>query len=234
MVVSVDSAGAVRILSQQDQVSRAEILCLLRMVKHSHSFASCDDLALTLQAIVDDPVIKRMLLGATKASYSVTYGLAPFFHEQLVSDQKNSWYSLLCDETTTEQGIKQFDIHVRYWSESDDSVVSKYLTSAFLGHATAEDLKKSFVAALSTDGIPLSNMLHVGCDGPNVNKSLVDKINSALHDLNCNSLIDIGTCNLHVIHNGFHAGIASVDNTWGIEELLSDTLQELSIQISGF
>lgn len=55
------------------------------------------------------------------------------------------------------------------------------------------------------------------------NKSLVDKINSALHDLNCNSLIDIGTCNLHVIHNGFHAGIASVDKTWGIEELLSDT-----------
>jgi len=45
---TVESAGTVRIFSHQDQVSRAEILCLLRMVKHSHSFASCDDLALTL------------------------------------------------------------------------------------------------------------------------------------------------------------------------------------------
>ena len=36
-------------------------------------------------------------------------------------------------------------------------------------------------------------------------------------------LIDIDSCNLHVLHNGFHdAGVTSVDQSWGIEELMSD------------
>jgi len=35
-------------------------------------------------------------------------------------------------------------------------------------------------------------------------------------------LIEFGSCSLHILHNGFHAGLNSVDQTWGIEELLSD------------
>ena len=27
--------------------------------------------------------------------------------------------------------------------------------------------------------------------------------------------------NLHVVHNGFHAGILSVDQSWGVEDLMS-------------
>jgi len=34
---------------------------------------------------------------------------------------RNVWYSLLVDETITDQNVKQFDMHVRYWSTSEDN-----------------------------------------------------------------------------------------------------------------
>jgi len=41
--------------------------------------------------------------------------------------------------------------------------------------------------------------------------------------LGAKPLIDIGSCNLHLLHNGFHdASVTSVDQSWGIEELMSD------------
>lgn len=124
--VNMDTGRSVIILSQQDQIARAEVLFLCRLVKHDQSFSSCDDLVPLLKSAFSDPVAKSMTLGATKASYGITYGLGPYFHDQLVADVKKCWYSLLVDETTTEQNIKQFDLHVRYWSGSEGGIVTGY------------------------------------------------------------------------------------------------------------
>ena len=99
-------------------------------------------------------------------------------------------------------------------------MVRKYVASSFLGHARAGDLKTSIMEALSKDCLPLVKMLHLGCDGPNVNKSLKNQLNESIVQLGGKSLI--GSCNLHVVHNGFHAGISSVDQSWGVEDLMSD------------
>ena len=53
-----------------------------------------------LRASFTDPVAHGMTLGATKAFYSIAFGLGPYFHEEIVNDMKNSWYTLLVDETT--------------------------------------------------------------------------------------------------------------------------------------
>jgi len=92
---------------------------------------------------------------------------------------KNSWYSLIVDETTTEQNVKQFDMHVRYWSASENKIARRYLSSSFLGHARADDLKTSIVDVFSKDSVLLVKMLHIGCDGPNVNKSLKKQLNES-------------------------------------------------------
>ena len=175
-----------------------------------------------LRASFTDPVAHGMTLGATKAFYSIAFGLGPYFHEEIVNDMKNSWYTLLVDETTTDQNVKLFDIHARCWSRAEDNMVRKYVASSFLGHARAGDLKTSIMEALSKDCLPLVKMLHLGCDGPNVNKSLKNQLNESIVQLGGKPLIDIGSCNLHVVHNGFHAGISSVDQSWGVEDLMSD------------
>ncbi|CAM4968003.1 unnamed protein product [Rotaria socialis] len=46
-------------------------------------------------------------------------------------------------------------------------------------------------------------------DNPNVNKTVDKMINDAMKKVNA-ELLNIGTCNLHVIHNGFRAGMDSV------------------------
>ena len=47
--MSVDSSRVI-VLSQKEQISRAEILQLLRLIKHDQSFSSCDDLVSVLCA----------------------------------------------------------------------------------------------------------------------------------------------------------------------------------------
>jgi len=60
----------------------------------------------------------------------------------------------MVDETTTEQNVKQFNMHM-HDGTVEDKIVRRYLSSSFLGHTRADDLKISTVDALSVDGLPL-------------------------------------------------------------------------------
>ena len=84
-------------------------------------------------------------------------------------------------QDNTDQNVKQFDMHARCWSPAENRVVRKYVASSFLGHARAGDLKTSIMEALSKDCLPLVKMLHLGCDGPNVNKSLKNQLNESIY-----------------------------------------------------
>ena len=64
--------------------SQCSILQLLRLFKHDQSFALCDDLVAVLRAYFTDPVAHGMTLGATKAFYSIAFGLDPYFHEESI------------------------------------------------------------------------------------------------------------------------------------------------------
>ena len=56
------------------------------------------------------------------------------------------------------------DFSVRYFK---DDHVTKYLSSAFLGHTTSEDLKLKFEEV--TLNLNTKRMVQVSMDGPNVN-----------------------------------------------------------------
>jgi len=144
--VSIDSSRVI-VISTEEQTARAEILQLLRLVKHDQSFSSCDDLVATLRASFNDPVAHAVTLGSTKVSYSFSYGLGPYYHDLLINDIKNAWNSMIVDETSTERNTKQFDIHLRYWSPTKDRIVHQYMTTSFLGYARADDLTESFTSA---------------------------------------------------------------------------------------
>jgi len=66
----------------------------------------------------------------------------------------------------------QMDIVVR--SMCNNRVVSQYLTSNFLGHTTAEDLKENILSAIQP--IDESTLVQISMDGPNSNWSLYSKI----------------------------------------------------------
>ncbi|CAF1386781.1 unnamed protein product, partial [Rotaria sp. Silwood1] len=108
-----------------------------------------------------------------KLSYVISHGTGHFLLRELVKDvNKAPSYSLFFDETTIVGVRKQLDLHIRYWSESKQGVVTRYWKSNMLGHATAEIIARNILDSLKSDGIDLCR------DNPNVNKSveaLIDK-----------------------------------------------------------
>ena len=64
------------------------------------------------------------------------------------------------------------DFIFRYYK--NDQVMTRYLSSAFLGHTTAEDLKLKFEEA--TQNLDTKRMVQVSMDGPNVNWKMLSKI----------------------------------------------------------
>ena len=107
------------------------------------------------------------------------------------------------------------DFFVKY--SSKDRVVCRYLTSRFLGHTCAEDVKKKFEKGIQD--LDMKKMAQISMDGPNVNWILYD---SLVEERNQNddypSLIDIGSCNLHVLHGAFRSGVQKT--TRGIDSIL--------------
>ena len=67
------------------------------------------------------------------------------------------------------------DLLVCYWSEVDNRVKIKYLTSIMFGHAKVPDSVTQIFKSLEKLAIPLKLMLSLGMDGPNVNKSILNK-----------------------------------------------------------
>ena len=61
--------------------------------------------------------------------------------------------------------MKNRCISCRYFK--NDQVMTRYLSSAFLGHTTVEDLKLKFEEA--TQNLDTKKMVQVSLDGPSVN-----------------------------------------------------------------
>ena len=68
------------------------------------------------------------------ATYVVRHVLGPVVQNELIKDANTSEniYTLLLDEITTKQVVKQMDFLMHHWSNSKNQVVTRYLDSKFL------------------------------------------------------------------------------------------------------
>jgi hypothetical protein len=192
-----------------NQVTIAETKWILNVIERDNSFNSCDGIATVFKQMFPGTVSQDFSCGADKATYVTRFGLAPYFTEQLLRDVTKSGYgfALQFDETTTAQVRKQLDVTIRYWSDEAGQVVVRYLDSKFLGHAEADKVTTCLLESITDKGIALSNLVFVSSDGPNVNKPVINRINKTLTDSKLPCLVDVGFCNLHVIHNAFGKGL---------------------------
>ena len=110
------------------------------------------------------------------------------------------------------------------WYFKDGEVKSRCLSSRFLGHTIAKDLKRAFEEC--TEKLNLKKLIQVSMDGPNINWQMLDLI---LEDRNSNetypNLLDVGSCSLHVIHGAFRTGMKQTG--WGIDLLLKSLCSHL-------
>ncbi len=82
------------------------------------------------------------------------------------------------------------------------------MTSIMFGHAKSEDIVKEILAALEKLALPVKQILSLGMDGPNVNKSVLEKINRIKRDKGFDTLVQCpASCLLHICHNSFWKGL---------------------------
>ena len=143
--------------------------------------------------------------------------MGPYFNSLMVKDITKSQtpYSILFDETTNNQGQKQLGIKIRYWSNNQNKIVICHLRTYFMGHATIQQLAGKLVSSLQENNISLKQLQALLGDGPNLNKTVWNKVNEVVLALpeRSKGLVDIATGNLHVFHNAFSKTLSHFGNS---------------------
>ena len=200
--------------------TKAEILWALKIVGSHYSFNLSQNInELFQQMFPDSEIANTVKLGKTKMSYTVNYGLAPYFKDQLLSQLKKCKEIVVCfDEAFNEISKRgQMDIVVRYWNEESNQVSTRYFGSSFMGHRAADDVLAAFLEEISE--LQLQVIMQVSMDGPSVNWCFYKKFNEYLQT-NCDekTLIDLGSCGLHVVHGSLKTAHAAVK--WSVHQIL--------------
>lgn len=130
--------------------------------------------------------------------------------------EKSDHFVVLFDETLNEYLQKNhLDVHVRLWNNSE--VTTRYVTSTFMGHSTADDLLKNLTEAFAS--FPMSKIVQLSMDGPNVNWSLFHKFQQHMKNDFQVQCLDIGSCGLHTVHNAYKGGMHATG--WPVDTYLS-------------
>jgi len=110
-----------------DKVTKAEILMASKLVTSNYSFSSYAEMGeICKLAFSDSEIAQHLTIGKTKVAYVLVYGLAPYFRAILLDDCRasKSFFTIYFDETTTRQIKKQLDIHIAFWSNIWNKVVT--------------------------------------------------------------------------------------------------------------
>ncbi|XP_046591733.1 uncharacterized protein LOC124293709 [Neodiprion lecontei] len=199
--------------NQLDADMKAEIIWAIKNVHSNMSAASCDDLKEVFQAMFPGAISEKFSLGRTKLGYLITEALGPYFKKILTDDvQQSTSYCLSYDETTNVEHKKELQVRVRYFSETNKEVVAHHVQTFFMGHATAEELAKCINKAIVEADFLQDKLIMLGADGPNVNKKVWSILNTEVNQLRGKGLLDIGSCNIHIIHNAFLKGLSELGN----------------------
>ena len=112
----------------------------------------------------------------------------------------SSCFTLHFDEAVMAKVEKQMDLLVWY-----KEARVKYLTSVMFGPAKTQDVGQKMLETLEELTIPVRLMLYLGMNGPNLNKSTMDKLNQFERVKGYQQLVNCPpSCLIHVCHNSFH------------------------------
>ena len=194
---------------ENHMVVDSEIRLALIKIENKFSFRTVDALANTLPAMFPDSAIaKGMKMKRDKCGYVVKHAIAPYCEDLLLEQVSRSpVFALSFDESANKHIQKgQMDFIIRFWDDDKEIAQSRYLTSEFMGEATADDIMNTFNNAVSKKVAKPVNLLQIASDGPNVNLLFLKEY-TKLRDFNqLPPLLDIGTCGLHTVHGSMKAG----------------------------
>ena len=202
---------------------KAEIRLAMKCVWSHYSHRSLDDYADIFRVIFPDSgIAKELQLGRTKVGYVINFGLKRYYHDKMMEKLKVAKYYTVCfDEALNNiSNRKQLDAHVLFFNEDDNKVERYYIGSSFMGHGDAELCLKKLIATMN--GLDyVYKLVQVSMDGPHVNWKLHELLVEDRNEVSTGSaptLLQLGSCGLHVLHGAFGTGQKATD--WGLAKFL--------------
>ncbi|GBL72175.1 hypothetical protein AVEN_115162-1 [Araneus ventricosus] len=216
--IATTNAESISSYMLKNDVLVPAILWSLKCINSRYSYNFCEENNKIFEKMFKDNLIaKQFSCGATKTEYVCCFRLAPYFKATLIKCLHNvEQYTVLFDETLNKASqLKQMDILVRFFY--NDQIVTRYLTSAFIGHAKADDILSAFYECV--EKLKLSKILQISMDGPNVNWKFFENLQADLKKEYSHETLSIRCCGLHILHNSFKYGESSTG--WNISEILT-------------
>lgn len=205
---SSNNISTFNMTSLRDEVTKAEIIWTHNVVQSNSSGNSCTNIASTFKAMFPNHhVSTNFSLGKFKFSYMLTDCVGPYHRNQFLKDVDGAYYSLCFDETTNDASRNELHVDIRYYSEREKQVIQFHLETFFIENGLGDTIVAYLIKALKNANLPIERMITIGRDGPNVNKKVFRLMNAKYKEATGRNLIDIGSCDLHVVHNAFKAGL---------------------------
>lgn len=197
-------------------VVKAWILWCLSTVYHHQSYNSAGNSGELFKEMFPDSAIAQSFgqLSRQKIAYMITHGLAPYFKKKIMDELSPSestscpLFTSCFDESFNEVTYsKQMDIHVIFFNKTTKLVERCYIGSQFMGHGTHKNTLDDFISAHNELDI-VHNLVQVSMDGPNVNWKFLNVLaeHRKSEDPGSPSLLNIGSCGLHVVHGAYGTG----------------------------
>ena len=193
-------------ISFDRQSTIAEIVRILKTALSGHSMRSNDDLAKTFVAMFLQLKSEIFNLACTKSMYVINHSLAAFFQSVLNAASKSLNIHVFCfDESLNEvTQTCDMDMYIRYWNDNSNTINVRCYGSSFLGHETHQDLLHHFNSL--TKYLNPTHLYQISMDGPNVNMKFFEEFSQHHKERSFNSLNNIGSYGLHIVHGSFSRG----------------------------
>ncbi|CAG9783200.1 unnamed protein product [Diatraea saccharalis] len=160
----------------KDEVKKAELRFCSFFAEHNIPLRAMDHLSeILVKCFPDSEIAKKFSCKRTKAA-AITYNvLGPEFEKDMIVDilrtaspSGKPVYSIVIDESTDVATVKVLAIVIRYFSETECTVKTKFLDLVDLSGETADHLFNALSSKLSELGLDIKDVLGFAADTTNV------------------------------------------------------------------
>lgn len=154
----------------------------MQIASFGYSYRSCDGIGELFKLMFPGSYADQFTMSKSRMSYLISDGLGPYFRKEVSKNIQMSKcpFTIQFDETGNAQDKKQCDVLVRFWNEQKGEIITMFLKSLMFGHAKGETVSNALIETLCEKDyeLPLQQLVALGCDGPNVNKTIWKNIDS--------------------------------------------------------
>ncbi len=189
-------------VSVSDRVATAEAKVLGFVAEKSMTFSDVPDIiALSKSLAKDKAALDQLKMDRTTASYKMIHGLGKTFEDELVSELRETLFSLNMDECTSQTNIKVVTVLVSYYSLKNQKVMVKHLSSFSIEKCDSETLYNELVKMFDEMNLPWENLISILMDSCNVMRGSKSGLETRIRKNKAPHLLDIDGDTCHHAHN---------------------------------